>query len=411
MTHAAVHSDDVTPFVSGRLRRRHSLLPILCGALALVSGVAATGVLIVAIPALPPIHIAASTLSIAVPRPITNASRPAAVETAAMPPAPVAPSPAAHDYAALLDPSALAGASPSSFGQNLPLGSTFAALVPTAALLPPAALVPTGSPDQTSASASTASLPPSADGVGEPEQTAVLTLPPSPTPPLVESQAQPMVAAADPVPLPVPRPSELSGHDRQAPYRTQPRQMASLQPHASAAPTSTPDNRSFLEKLFDAPAPSSGPALGYAASEDGLFGNPRRLAANPTMATDRGVAIYDISAHTVYMPDGSQLEAHSGLGDRLDNPRHVSERMRGPTPPQSYELRERESLFHGVRALRLNPVGGGGTFGRTGLLAHTYMLGPNGDSNGCVSFKNYNAFLQAYLSGQVRRLVVVARSS
>ncbi|WP_245504227.1 DUF2778 domain-containing protein [Lichenihabitans psoromatis] len=390
MTHAAVHSDDVTPFVSGRLRRRHSLLPILCGALALVSGVAATGVLIVAIPALPPIHIAASTLSIAVPRPITTASRPAAVETAAMPPAPVAPSPAAHDYAALLDPSALAGASPSSFGQNLPLGSTFAALVPPA------------------------SLPPSADGVGEPEQTAVLTLPPSPTPPLVESQAQPMVAAADPVdpvPLPVPRPSELSGHDRQAPYRTQPRQMASLQPHASAAPTSTPDNRSFLEKLFDAPAPSSGPALGYAASEDGLFGNPRRLAANPTMATDRGVAIYDISAHTVYMPDGSQLEAHSGLGDRLDNPRHVSERMRGPTPPQSYELRERESLFHGVRALRLNPVGGGGTFGRTGLLAHTYMLGPNGDSNGCVSFKNYNAFLQAYLSGQVRRLVVVARSS
>jgi hypothetical protein len=39
------------------------------------------------------------------------------------------------------------------------------------------------------------------------------------------------------------------------------------------------------------------------------------------------------------------------------------------------------------------------------------MLGPNGDSNGCVSFRDYNAFLQAYERGQVQRLVVVARSN
>jgi len=37
------------------------------------------------------------------------------------------------------------------------------------------------------------------------------------------------------------------------------------------------------------------------------------------------------------------------------------------------------------------------------------MLGPNGDSNGCVSFRNYDAFLQAYLRGEVKRLAVVAR--
>jgi hypothetical protein len=49
------------------------------------------------------------------------------------------------------------------------------------------------------------------------------------------------------------------------------------------------------------------------------------------------------------------------------------------------------------------------TFGRSGILAHTYMLGPNGDSNGCVSFKDYNAFLQAYLRHDVKRLVVVTR--
>ena len=84
--------------------------------------------------------------------------------------------------------------------------------------------------------------------------------------------------------------------------------------------------------------------------------------------------------------------------------------MRGATPPHLYTLTPREALFHGVEALRLNPVGGGGAiYGRAGLLAHTFMLGPNGDSNGCVSFRDYSAFLQAYKRGEVRRLAVVAR--
>jgi hypothetical protein len=69
----------------------------------------------------------------------------------------------------------------------------------------------------------------------------------------------------------------------------------------------------------------------------------------------------------------------------------------------------RRELFHGVAALRLNPVGGGEMFGRTGILAHTYMLGPRGDSNGCVSFKDYARFLRAFQSGEVSRLVVVTR--
>jgi hypothetical protein len=82
--------------------------------------------------------------------------------------------------------------------------------------------------------------------------------------------------------------------------------------------------------------------------------------------------------------------------------------MRGATPPNVYNLTPREQLFHGVQALRLIPIGDGELYGRTGLLAHTYMLGPNGDSNGCVSFKNYDAFLQAYQNGEIKRLVVVA---
>jgi hypothetical protein len=129
----------------------------------------------------------------------------------------------------------------------------------------------------------------------------------------------------------------------------------------------------------------------------------------PATAYDQSTAVYDISAHTVYLPDGTRLEAHSGLGDRLDDPRFVNERDRGATPPGVYQLTLRESLFHGVQALRLNPIGGGFTFNRVGLLAHPYMLGPNGDSNGCVSFKAYDSFLRAFESGEVKRLAVVAQ--
>ena len=130
---------------------------------------------------------------------------------------------------------------------------------------------------------------------------------------------------------------------------------------------------------------------------------------SPAIAYDQSTAVYDISAHTVYLPGGMRLEAHSGLGDRIDDPRFVDERDHGATPPGVYQLTLRESLFHGVQALRLNPIGAGFTFNRVGLLAHPYMLGPNGDSNGCVSFKTYDVFLRAFQSGEVKRLAVVAR--
>jgi hypothetical protein len=124
-------------------------------------------------------------------------------------------------------------------------------------------------------------------------------------------------------------------------------------------------------------------------------------------SSDRLTAVYDLSAHTVYLPDGTALEAHSGLGQSRDDPSSVRLRMRGATPPGIYRLVPREAPFHGVPALRLIPIGRGAPFGRSGLLAHPYMLGPNGDSNGCVSFQNYDAFLRAYESGQVTRLAVV----
>jgi len=85
-------------------------------------------------------------------------------------------------------------------------------------------------------------------------------------------------------------------------------------------------------------------------------------------APDSRMAVYDIAAHTVYLPNGQRLEAHSGLGDKLDDPRYVHVRMRGPTPPNVYDLALREEPFHGVRAIRLNPVDDGKMFGRDGML-------------------------------------------
>jgi hypothetical protein len=120
-------------------------------------------------------------------------------------------------------------------------------------------------------------------------------------------------------------------------------------------------------------------------------------------------AIYDITAQTVYLPSGERLEAHSGLGSLMDDPRYVHEKNRGATPPNTYALKLRESLFHGVQAVRLTPMGDGNMFNRDGILAHSYMLGPNGQSNGCVSFKDYPKFLRAYLRGEIDRIVVVSR--
>jgi hypothetical protein len=130
----------------------------------------------------------------------------------------------------------------------------------------------------------------------------------------------------------------------------------------------------------------------------------------PKAPYDRQTAVYVITDKKVYMPDGTVLEAHSGLGDKMDDPRFASVRMRGVTPPHVYDLKLRESLFHGVEAIRMLPMGGeDAIFGRDGILAHTYMLGPSGQSNGCVSFKDYDTFLDAFKAGKVNRLAVISR--
>jgi hypothetical protein len=271
---------------------------------------------------------------------------------------------APNPYGGLFDPNLSSGSAPVSLAQSFPLKPTFESILPA-----PAA------------------------AIAEPEN--VLPMPRRAVPQIAES-----------APLPIPRPVELGLPASHSPSPAD-RRLAQ-QNRKTVFPTTPADNRTFFEKLFGLPQ-SSGPVLAYAAPESGVLGNARSLTSSAPPRYDRWTAVYDVAAHTVYLPNGTRLEAHSGFGDRLDDPRHVNERMRGATPPNVYELEPREQLFHGVQALRLKPVGGGDIYGRTGFLAHTYMLGPNGDSNGCVSFKNYNSFLQAFQNGEVKRLVVVAR--
>jgi len=178
--------------------------------------------------------------------------------------------------------------------------------------------------------------------------------------------------------------------------------LANLQSGKSEPATASSDNRTMFEKLADlVPMRFS---LASLTPGDGLLGERKDLTA---LGYDGQTAVYDISAQAVYLPNGTKLEAHSGLGGLMDNPAYVDKRMVGATPPNVYDLKPREKLFHGVAALRMTPVGENEMHGRNGLLVHSYLLGPNGDSNGCVSIKEYDRFLAAYTNGEVKRLVVV----
>ncbi|MGI2031779.1 DUF2778 domain-containing protein [Rhizobium panacihumi] len=133
---------------------------------------------------------------------------------------------------------------------------------------------------------------------------------------------------------------------------------------------------------------------------------PSRSAPNwPGIGTK--VAIYDITNATVHMPNGTKLEAHSGIGKLRDDPNMTHVKMKGPTPAGTYKLSMRESLFHGVAAIRLTSVDGKHPKNRTGLLAHSYLLRTRGDSHGCVAFAQYDKFLAAFRRGEITHMVIV----
>jgi hypothetical protein len=204
---------------------------------------------------------------------------------------------------------------------------------------------------------------------------------------------RPLVAMAE-APLPVPRPALPTKPVEVTPEAPKvaavaPPVVVAPPPAAAVAPRVQPEKQEKPAAIVDP--------------------KPRADVAVIEPFRRPGVAIYDITAGVVHMPSGEKLEAHSGLGAFMDDTRYVHVKMRGPTPPGTYKLTMRESLFHGVEAIRLTPVDGKKPFGRDGLLAHTYMLRKPGESNGCVSFRDYARFLAAFKRGEVRQMVVVPR--
>jgi hypothetical protein len=332
-----------------------------------------------------------------------------------------APAPAPHVaaaadvYSPFIDPSFSLKAARASFAQSAPLAPTFGP-DPEAVPAPQVAAVPTQVasvplPPVEPQALAAPRVPADADDDqvastedDTPTKDNVLSLPADQT--AAASAPLPPAHMVSSVPLPAPRPTGLVTPEDEDHARVAVRQapQPSETTHVASAPP--PEHDSFFNKLFGGLNHPGGQALAYAEPEDGVVEGSRPSAA--VAPYDQYTAVYSIASHTVYLPDGRRLEAHSGLGEAFDDPRYVREKMRGPTPPGVYDLQPREQLFHGVAALRLIPEGSTEAYGRVGLLAHRFMLGPRGDSNGCVSFRNYPAFLDAYRSGQVKRLAVVA---
>src|SRR5882757_7510607 len=130
-----------------------------------------------------------------------------------------------------------------------------------------------------------------------------------------QSEAQDVASpqrAAESVPLPAPRPSTL-------------RLLASreIEKAKAAILSVTAEKPSIFEKLWGKPQPK-GSLLAFASADFGDVSIPGPGKASPmgnAAPYDRQTAVYDITARTVYLPDGSKLEAHSGLGAKLDDPR------------------------------------------------------------------------------------------
>jgi hypothetical protein len=211
------------------------------------------------------------------------------------------------------------------------------------------------------------------------------------------------------------RPSDANVRAAAAPSRATGQRVAaaSVMPRETAAKTASKRTQPARIQLASASATTL--PLGYAPTDSvktALLTDSslKDLTPKSTKPFDTSrTAIYDITSKTVYLPNGRRLEAHSGFGDHMDDPRYVNLRMTGPTPPNVYDLKMREAPFKGVRAIRLIPTDSSKMHGRDGILAHPYMLGPSGQSNGCVSFKDYDAFLEAFQRGEVDRMVVVER--
>jgi len=249
--------------------------------------------------------------------------------------------------------------------------------------------------------------------------------------PLMTASINPAVTAASPVALgyaATPSASETmaAADPREEPFEellSEPQEDHGALPDNGPLPGAKPQAKPRAERLPapEAPAAAEVPEqpkkktlfnmLAYAkpdnpiTTDDGAGGIFNRKNSLPGPGSR--IAVYVIEDAVVHMPNGEKLRAHSGRGHMRDNPKYVHVKNQGPTPPNVYKLRMREARFHGIEAIRMNPVGDAKMYNRDGFLTHTYLLRRRGDSSGCVVFEDYNRFLNAYKRGHVQTLIVV----
>ena len=198
--------------------------------------------------------------------------------------------------------------------------------------------------------------------------------------------------------LPVPRPAD-AGPAAGPAKNTACSLIREMTQSAKARPCWRPSRKRETHDLRQAvwQLKSSGATLAYASADASATGTidrpktaPGRIGA--LRSVDRGLAIF--RAVRLICPDGTKLEAHSGLGSKLDDPKFVARQDVSPDAA----ARLRPGAAGGAvpwrsGALRLIPVGGDeAIYGRSGLLAHTYMPGPNGDpaTAAFLSRRDYN---------------------
>ena len=213
-------------------------------------------------------------------------------------------------------------------------------------------------------------------------------------------------------PVPPRRPAEL----RLSAIQTAP-QAALRRPVAanttSAVAPAVSDNRSLIEKMFDqrpASGPqASGPALAYAVPEGGVTGIARSVISGGQSGYNRRTAIYDISAHTVYLPNGATAGGAFG-SRRRDRTIRAScmKECAGRRHQMFTSLLRANSFFMGFKRCVSNPSARAIFSDAPDFWRILICSCANGASNGCVSFKNYDAFLQAYQNGEIKHLAVVA---
>ncbi|MHC2501960.1 hypothetical protein ACVI8K_008876 [Bradyrhizobium barranii subsp. barranii] len=116
--------------------------------------------------------------------------------------------------------------------------------------------------------------------------------------------AQMQLASADPaeiVPAPEARPKSFADRAK------------------AAVMSITGPRQSMVEKLWGKREPSGG-LLAYASADASVTASIAPREQNPMLGGsapyERDTAVYDITAKMVYLPDGTKLEAHSGLGSQ-----------------------------------------------------------------------------------------------